>query len=182
MIPDDRGGGRLAVEHLISAGRHRIAHFTGPMRFAAAQRRADGAVSALADAGQHLVGGSVLYGAWSEEWGRQAVDRLLARRHRFDAIFCGSDQIARGAADALREAGRNVPDDVALVGYDNWDVMAGACRPPLTTIDPNLGLVGRAAVSELLDAMNGPVPGGVRTIECRLVQRESTGGATRSAV
>jgi LacI family transcriptional regulator len=174
VIPDDEGGGRLAMEHLLAKGRTRIAHVTGPRRFAAVQRRARGAVTALADAGLRLAGGSVLYGSWSEEWGRQAVGRLIARRGPLEGIFCGSDQIARGAADALREAGRSVPADIALVGFDNWDVMAAASRPTLTTVDPNLTELGRAAASELLAAMDGPTEGGVRTIPCRLVQREST--------
>ena len=77
-------------------------------------------------------------GPWSEIWGREAVDVLLARNPEIDAIFCGSDQIARGAADALRDRGVRVPDDIAVVGFDNWQIIAAATRPPLTTIDMNL--------------------------------------------
>ena len=62
-----------------------------------------------------------------------------------DALFCGNDQIARGAIDALREMGRAVPADVAVVGFDNWEVMAGATRPPLTSVDMNLDALGREA-------------------------------------
>lgn len=68
----------------------------------------------------------MLYGEWSEEWGRQAAHILLRSRPGVDAVFCGSDQLARGVADAPREAGRRIPDDVALVGVDNGDVMRWA--------------------------------------------------------
>jgi LacI family transcriptional regulator len=87
---------------------------------------------------------------------------------------CGNDQIARGAADAVREAGRNVPDDVALVGFDNWDVMAEACRPPLTTVDMNLRDLGRTAAERLLAAIEGQFTAGVERLPCSLVLRESS--------
>src|ERR1700722_16107343 len=67
----------------------------------------------------------------------------------------GDDQIARGAADRLRETGLRVPEDVALVGFDNWGVIATACRPPLTTVDMNLRQLSRAAGEHLLAAVDG---------------------------
>ena len=72
-----------------------------------------------------------------------------------DALFCGNDQIARGAADALRERGIAVPDDVAVVGFDNWDVMAEATRPPLTSVDMNLEALGREAGALLMEMIGG---------------------------
>ncbi|MEU5260361.1 substrate-binding domain-containing protein [Amycolatopsis sp. NPDC021455] len=92
----------------------------------------------------------------------------------FDAVFCGSDQIARGAADALQAAGRRVPGDVALVGFDNWDVMAPACQPPLTSVDMELEALGRTAADPLLAAINGEPSTGRHTRPCRLVIRDST--------
>jgi LacI family transcriptional regulator len=147
---------------------------TGPVRFAAARLRAAGAETALAEAGLKLAGGGPLYGEWSEEWGRQATDALLRSAPDVDAIFCGNDQIARGVADALRETGRGVPDDVALVGFDNWEVMAAACRPPLTTVDMNLRELGRAAAERLLAAIEGRFTAGVERLPCTLVLRESS--------
>ena len=87
----------------------------------------------------------MLYGEWSERWGREAAGLLLAEHPGTDAIFCGSDQIARGVADTLRAAGRRVPDDVALVGFDNWEPMVLGADPPLTSVDMCLEDVGRAA-------------------------------------
>jgi LacI family transcriptional regulator len=98
----------------------------------------------------------------------------LGADEEFDAVFCGSDQIARGVADALRAAGRRVPDDVALVGFDNWDVMALACQPPLTSIDMELEGLGRTAADLLLAAINGEPAPGRHISPCRLVLREST--------
>ncbi|MGH9107751.1 MAG: LacI family DNA-binding transcriptional regulator [Acidimicrobiales bacterium] len=177
VLPDDEGGGQLAVEHLLERGCTRIGHITGPGRFAAARKRAAGAVTALSRVGLALAGSEVLFGEWSEAWGREAIALLLAREPRTDAVFCGSDQIARGVADALRERGARVPGDVSLVGFDNWEVMARACRPPLSTVDSNLNEVGRVAARELLAAIEGSSHGGTRTVASSLVVRESTAGA-----
>ena len=174
LIPDDEDGGALAVRHLLSTGRVNIGHVTGPRRFKAALLRAKGAEDALAAAGLELAGGKPLYGEWTEEWGRQATDVLLRSVPGLDAIFCGNDQIARGAADAVREAGRAVPEEVALVGFDNWEVIAAACRPPLTTVDMNLRELGRAAGEHLLSAIEGRPSSGLQLLPCTLVVRESS--------
>jgi hypothetical protein len=136
--------------------------------------RAEGAQKALAAAGLELAGREPLYGEWTEEWGRQATDVLLRSEAGLDAIFCGNDQIARGVADALREAGRRVPDDVALVGFDNWEVIAASSRPPLTTVDMNLRQLGRAAGEGLLAAIDGRPSTGLQLLPCSLVVRESS--------
>src|SRR5207302_1544576 len=100
------------------------------------------------------LGVPVLYGEWSEAWGRQAASLLLRSANGVDAIFCGSDQIARGVSDTLRLAGCRVPDDIAVVGYDNWNPMVLGVDPPLTSVDMCLENVGRAAAEHLLSALN----------------------------
>ncbi|MGW5366022.1 LacI family DNA-binding transcriptional regulator [Actinopolymorpha pittospori] len=176
VIPDDVGGGELAVRHLLATGRERIGHVAGPYRFLAARQRVAGMTKVLEEAGLPLAGGAPLHGEWSEEWGRQAADILLRAEPDTDAIFCGNDQIARGVAETVRERGRRIPDDVALIGFDNWEAMALASRPPLTTVDMSLGEVGRIAAEHLLAAIAGRrTSGGVETIPCQLVVRESTG-------
>jgi LacI family transcriptional regulator len=174
LIPDDEQGGQIAARHLITLGRTKVAHVTGPERFLSARLRAAGAAKALAAAGLELVGGEALFGEWNEEWGRQAAQVVLRSHPDTDAIFCGSDQMARGVADALRDAGRRVPGDVALVGYDNWDVFAATGRPPLTTIDMCLRELGGLAAQRLLAAIDGEQASGVERHPCRLVIREST--------
>ena len=173
VLPDDEGGGRAAVEHLLGIGRRLIAHITGPERFLAVRLRARGFGAALAAADLEPCG-AIRYGEWSEHWGREAAGQLLADRP--DAIFCGSDQIARGVGDTLRAVGRRIPEDVALVGFDNWAPMALGALPPLTSVDMCLEDVGRVAAEHLLAAIGGQPARGVHRVPCRLVARESTGG------
>jgi LacI family transcriptional regulator len=173
VVPDEAGGARKAIEHLLATGRRRIAHITGPEHHHSALVRAAAAGAALADAGLSLVA-PPMFGEWSERWGRQAAGMLLTGGADLDAMFCGSDQIARGVADTLRASGARIPDDVALVGFDNWDVMALACQPPLTSLDMDLEGLGRAAADLLLDAINGRPSPGRHVRPCRLILREST--------
>jgi LacI family transcriptional regulator len=171
---DDEGGGRLAVEHLIATGRRRIAYVTGPRHHRSASARFLGWERTLSDAGLPTVKPELAFGAWTEEWGRQAAAVLAAEIPDLDGVFCGNDQVARGVIDGLRESGRRVPEDVAIVGFDNWDVMVTGRRPTLTSIDPNLHTVGRVAAEHLLAAINGQPRQGLHLIAPRLVVREST--------
>jgi LacI family transcriptional regulator len=183
LLPDDKGGAALGVRRLASLGRKRIAHITGPERFEAVRLREAGYRMALAEAGLASRPGYYLSGTWSEAWGRQAAQVLFSNRRAVpDALFCGNDQIARGAIDALREMGCFVPEDVAIVGFDNWVVMAEAARPPLTSVDMNLDALGREAGSCLLEMMAGRVISGVRRLPCSLVIRDSCGGGLISEV
>jgi LacI family transcriptional regulator len=93
-----------------------------------------------------------------------------------DAIVCGSDQIARGVLDALHDRGVRVPDDVAVIGFDNWEPMIAGCRPALTSIDMNFQLMGRRAAERLFASLEGRDPGGVEMVAPRVIVRESTGG------
>jgi LacI family transcriptional regulator len=174
LLPDDEGGAKLATQHLAGLGRRRIASITGPERFEAVSLRESGFRAAIADAG--LPSWPTLPGRWSEAWGWEAAQILFANKAKApDALFCGNDQIARGAIDNLREMGFSVPADVAVVGFDNWDVMAEATRPPLTSIDMNLEALGLEAGSALLDMMAGRRFAGVRRLPCSLVVRRSCG-------
>jgi LacI family transcriptional regulator len=177
LLPDDEGGAALATGHLATLGRRRIAHVSGPERFEAVRLRRDGYRKALASAGLAEPEGFYLPGVWSEDWGREAVARLFDRPRIVppDAIFCGNDQIARGMADALRERGVNVPDEVAIVGFDNWEIMAAATRPPLTTIDMNLSALGREAGLRLIRMIAGEPMRGIHRLPCSLIIRASCG-------
>jgi LacI family transcriptional regulator len=177
LLPDDEGGAALAVEHLAKLGRRRIAHVTGPEHFEAVRLRRAGYAAGLAAAGLEQVDGFYLSGVWSEAWGRDAIQRLFGGNgQRPDALFCGNDQIARGAADALRERGLGVPSDVAIVGFDNWEVMTLGARPPLTSIDMNLKALGREAGEQLIQMIGGKRLNGVRRLPCSLVVRQSSAG------
>jgi LacI family transcriptional regulator len=175
VLADDLGGGRLAAEHLLALGRRRIAHITGPQAYRAARDRVSGLCAVLEDAALPLVGGGPHYGDWSQRWGRHAAVMVLNTTPDIDAIFCGNDQIAVGVVETLLDHGRRVPDDVAVVGYDNWEVLAAECRPPLTTVDLNLEQLGATAVEHLFAALDGRQSAGVIRQPCRLVVRDSTG-------
>lgn len=182
LIPDDEGGAVLATEHLISLGRKRIAHIAGPERFDAVRLRRAGHLKALAAAGLQFDPALYVSGPWSEAWGRDAVAQLFSGSGpKPDALFCDNDQIARGASDALRERGIAVPQDVAIVGFDNWDVMTLAARPQLSSVDMNLSSFGREAGEALLALIRGERPRGVRRVPCSLVVRESSGGTSKSS-
>lgn len=174
LLPDDEGGAALAVTHLAESGCKRIAHITGPEHFEAVRLRHNGYRSALTAAGLPEIEGLYLSGVWSEAWGREAAARLFSGAEAPDAIFCGNDQIARGACDTLREMDLAVPADVAIVGFDNWDVMALASRPPLTSIDMNLKALGREAGDSLIEMIGGKKLSGVLRRPCSLVVRESS--------
>ena len=174
ILPDDIGGGRLAAEHLLSLGRRRFGHITGPERFLCARKRAAGFCGVLLKTGAKFPAHDVLYGEWSERWGREATRLVLDHTPDVDAIFCGSDQIARGVIDTLLFSGRRVPEDVAVVGYDNWSPMVLGADPPLTSIDMCLEHVGRMAAEQLMLAINGEPSRGVHTVACRLIPRGSS--------
>jgi len=169
--PDDAQGARLAVEHLQRLGRSRILHITGEQNYRAACIRAE--------AYRELVGptAEVMFGDWSEEWGHAAIETVFSRSDaKPDAIFCGSDEIARGVIDALRDRNISIPGDVAVVGFDNWEVVSRQTRPPLTTVDMELKELGHRAGLAILGLSKGePVQPGVERLPCTLVVRRSAG-------
>jgi LacI family transcriptional regulator len=177
IISDDRGGSQLAAEHLLKQGRQAIGHITGESTYRAARERASALAEALEEAGQQIVGGA-MFGDWTQQWARHAARMLVAAHPQLDAIFCSSDQLAVGVADTLHQMGVRIPDDVALVGYDNWEVFSAQSRPPLTTIDTNLQEIGATAAKYLFGALRGEATSGVIRHPTRLVVRESTGPRT----
>ena len=173
VTSDDAAGARIAAQHLAATGRTRVAFVSGPQRDAASGVRLASTRAVLAEHGGELVH-EPLFGHWSEAWGRQAARQLLRSKVEFDAVVCGSDQIARGVLEALRENDVAVPAQVAVTGFDNWDVMVEASRPPLTTVDMSLNDVGRLAARTLVRAVAGDRTPGIQRVDCQLVPREST--------
>ncbi|TDO56718.1 LacI family transcriptional regulator [Kribbella sp. VKM Ac-2571] len=164
--------GRLALGHLLSKGRRKIAHITAEPRDNAAQRRAAGAQEVLADAGLEWAS-PVRFGRWREGWGADAAAELLAEVPDVDAIFCGSDQIARGVERVVRASGRDVPGDVALIGVDNWEQLMHDQRVSrhLTTIDVGLEEIGRQVAAQLLEPGTQP---GIQYVAPQVVTAETT--------
>lgn len=176
FVSDDDQGSREAVQWIANLGRQRIVHVTGPDTFASVRERADAYADVVG------AGAEILHGNWSEAWGHEAVAQLWSSdRAPPDGIFCGNDQIARGVVDALRERGVTVPRDVSVVGFDNWEIVAAATRPPLTSVDMNLKTLGKQAGLTVLAMAEGKhVEPGIRKLPCQLVVRQSCGGAAAS--
>lgn len=173
IVADNVRAGTIAAEHLLALGRRRIAHVSGDVTYVAAHDRATGVDTALTAVGL-TTSGPVRYGSWTESWGRTAAALVLDQDPDVDAIVCGSDQIARGVLDTLRDRGIDVPRQVAVIGFDNWDPMVNGARPSLTTIDMQFETMGRRAAERLFAAIEGQPSHGVETVEPRLIVRGST--------
>lgn len=165
---DNYGGGRSAVEHLIERGRTRIATITGRLDVYGAQRRVDGYRDALEDAGREVDERLIVPGDFTEEGGRRAMAELLTRCPDLEAVFAGSDVMAAGARQVLREAGHRIPEDVALVGYDD-SAIARHMDPPLTSVRQPIEEMGRAMIDLLLDEIADRRPAVSRGLERRQV-------------
>ncbi|MFJ2932627.1 LacI family DNA-binding transcriptional regulator [Streptomyces sp. NPDC087219] len=152
---DNTGAGRTAVAHLAARGRRAVATITGPLDMYVARCRLDGYREGLAEAGLAADEGLVATGDFTEEGGRRAMRRLLDRRPDLDAVFAASDVMAAGARGVLREAGRRVPEDVALVGVDD-SAVARHMDPPLTSVRQPIEEMGRTMARLLLQEIAAP--------------------------
>jgi DNA-binding LacI/PurR family transcriptional regulator len=150
LAVDNRKGADLAVQHLVEQGCRKIGLITGPPGWWETRERMAGWQDALIRAGLEPHESHIVQADWSVEAGMQAMERLLAQAPDIEAVFASSDDIALGALTAARCAGRRIPTDLALVGFDNIPQSA-YFQPPLTTIDQPLGRTGRAAVDLLLE-------------------------------
>jgi len=169
---DNRGGSRLAVEHLLGLGRQTVATIGGPSSMCAGIDRLEGYRDALAAAGVRVSPALVEEGDFGQESGYDAMRRLLKRRPRLDAVFAASDTMAAGALKALAEAGREVPGDVAVVGFDDFP-LAAHTTPALTTVRQPLEAMTEATAELLLRRIAGDAA--VERVVCptSLVRRAS---------
>lgn len=149
---DNRLGGELATEHLISAGCRRIGTVAGPTDMTAAEDRLSGWRSALTRAGRSA--DAVEFGDFTTPGGAAATQRLLAAHPDLDGIFVASDLMAAGALAVLRAADRSVPGDIAVVGYDD-SAVAVVTDPPLTTVVNPVAAMARTAGALLLAQIEG---------------------------
>jgi DNA-binding LacI/PurR family transcriptional regulator len=167
---DNRGGARLAAEHLIGTGRRRVATITGALDTHVGTARLRGFQDALAVAG--LDTKLVEVGDFTEASGTAAMTRLLAAHPDIDAIFAASDNMAAGALRALKASGRSVPDDVAVVGFDD-NVIARYTSPPLSTVAQPIKQLGWEMAKMVVSLVDGEQPGPL-ILPTRLVVRGSS--------
>lgn len=170
---DNLAGGAGAVRHLLGRGRRAIATITGPLDVYGARCRLDGYRQALADAGHPVDELLIADGDFTEEGGRRAMRELLERRPGLDAVFAASDVMAAGARRELRASGRRIPEDVALVGFDD-SVLARHMDPPLTSVRQPVEEMGRTMARLLLARIAGEEGDAAVVLPTELVVRESS--------
>ncbi len=173
-IMNDQGV-RQAMAHLLGLGHRCIAHITGPPEMYESQERRLAYMEALQEAGITPKESLIASGDWSSASGYRATMELLDRRIDFTALFVQNDRMTLGVLQALRERGLRVPQDVAVVGFDDIP-SAPYFSPPLTTVHHPFYDVGRRGVQMLIELINGQSapPGPVR-LKTRLVIRQSCG-------
>ena len=169
-------GGLSATEHLLGLGHRRIGTIAGPGDFLCSRARVDGYRSALEREGITFDPDLVRHGDFHHEGGFARGGELLDLPDRPTAIFAGSDQQAFGVYEAARQHGLRIPEDIAVVGFDDIED-ARYAFPTLTTISPDKKNIARLAVARLFERMKGAeVLPASRSVEYRLVIRESTSG------
>jgi DNA-binding LacI/PurR family transcriptional regulator len=167
VAADDRGGARIMTRYLRDQGRERIAIVAGPSDTPGGADRLAGFRDVLPDRDDHVARAE----AYSIDAGREAMSRLLTSCPGLDAVFVASDLLAVGALQALRAAGRRVPEDVLVGGFDD-SAMAAATSPPLTTVRQPLAQVASGLVEVLLDLIAGR-PASSRVLPTTLIRRAS---------
>jgi DNA-binding LacI/PurR family transcriptional regulator len=146
---DNLSGGKLATNHLIDTGRRRIAFLGGPPEEVEVQHRYKGYEIALLAAGMSVDPALVAYGDFTETSGGVAMRSLLDQAPNLDAVFVNSDLMAMEAMNVIRDHGSLVPEDIAVVGYDDLSIALHS-NPPLTTIRQNIPLAGKLLAQNLL--------------------------------
>ena len=174
---DNVAGGTLATSHLIEQRRRRIA-FLGDVKLPEVAQRHLGYRRAHRTAGLEASAELCLPAAFTAESARDVMTQLVASGIGFDAVFACSDLLAMTAINVLREAGRVVPDDIAVVGYDDIEIAANF-HPPLTTVRQPLAEAGRALVESLLDLVHGSGPAST-LLSTELIVRGSSLRARRA--
>ncbi|MFN8086275.1 MAG: LacI family DNA-binding transcriptional regulator [Microbacterium sp.] len=167
---DNTAGAYQATTYLVEKGFRRIAHISGPVSMPAGIDRLAGFRSALADAG--MVPVAVEDGNFTADGGSAAMARILESGASFDALFVGSDLMARGALAVLARAGIDVPGDVSLIGFDDSPV-ATAVQPNLTTVRQPSHLQGQQMADVLLSLLAGGTPPHVTMLPTELIVRAS---------
>jgi LacI family transcriptional regulator len=175
VTPDEVGGGRQATQALIARGHRRIGFINDQNPVPAALGRLEGYKQALAAGGIRLDERLVCAGKSDSQGGYDCAMNLMRRPDRPTALFCFNDRMAMGAYDALRKLGLSIPEDMAVIGFDNQEIIAANLHPALTTMELPHYRMGKWAVAELLRLMAqeeraAPVQ---HKIDCPLIRRES---------
>jgi DNA-binding LacI/PurR family transcriptional regulator len=169
---NNRKGAMFAVRHLFGQGHRRIGMINGHREAFVSEQRLEGYRAALLENGMPYEEEMVFFGDFDLESGRKGIRHLLSRFPDLTAVFCASDWMAIGAIQELKEMGKRVPEDVAVVGYDDID-LAQYVSPSLTTIHQPRYEFGVQAVDALVELFNGK-QGKAVVLEPRLIVRQSS--------
>lgn len=172
---ENKSGAQTAVSHLINLGRRRIVYLTGPEGNEDSQWRELGYREALAENNIPFVPELVVCGDFNDTVAETAVTQLLQSGVEFDAVFAGDDLSARGALFALQQAGKRVPEDVAVVGFDDASY-ARYLTPPLSTVHAPIKESGRKAAEQIIRLIQGETPDMLTLLPTELIVRDSCGG------
>ena len=175
VVPSEIAGGQRSTRHLIESGHRRIATITGEIWMEAAQDRLKGYRRALATADIPFDPALVVEGDWSASSGYDATRQLLALAEPPTAIFCQNDRTAIGCYEALKEAGYDIPTDMAVVGYDDEEI-SRHLHPRLTSSILPHRAMGQWVVEQLAEVMPGQGRYPLVKLECPLVERDSVVG------
>ncbi|MFF3311549.1 LacI family DNA-binding transcriptional regulator [Streptomyces sp. NPDC002952] len=171
---DNAGGAAAAVEHLLARGRRTIATISGPLDMDVARSRLQGWRDALEKAGHEIPERLVASADFTEEGGEAAMRSLLEQVPALDAVFVASDVMAAGALAELRRQGRRVPDEVAVIGFDD-SIIARHSNPPLTSVRQPVEEIGVTIARILLEEIGDPEePRRHVVLPTELVVRESS--------
>ena len=174
ITPNNYQIGKLATEHILGYGRQNLVHISGELNHSAAIDRAQGFDDTLQEA-KLTPAASTLFGDWSAAWGKAAATTVLSTNCRVDGIVCGSDRIGMGVLQALADLKIRVPQDVSVIGIDNWNPLVGDLSPRLSSVDMGLEAIGRTAAKAIFETLDGnPSHQGIVSSPARVVLRESS--------
>lgn len=174
VIPDNEMGGYMAVKHIISSGRIKPGFIIGNKESHENSARISGVKRALYECGIDYEKVPVTTGGFQENTGKIAMSALLEQYSYIDSVFCLNDEMALGAISAIRESGRTIPEDIAVVGFDDIP-MASYSRPSLTTVRVDRRLWGYLAATHLLKMILREETKQIIKIPLELIKRHSTG-------
>jgi LacI family repressor for deo operon, udp, cdd, tsx, nupC, and nupG len=171
---DEVSAGYTATQHLIGLGHRQIAHISGPVIEDCTRHRLTGYHEALKEVNLNFDPTLVVEGDWSATAGYHIVERWLHNGTQFSAIFAQNDRMAVGSIRAIRDAGKRVPEDISVIGFDDMP-LASYFEPPLTTIRQDTSHIGRGAVRLLIQAVEqAETPPQKLRLPAELIQRGST--------
>jgi DNA-binding LacI/PurR family transcriptional regulator len=168
---DNAGGAYSAIEHFVKTGRKTIAVITGDLTNTAAEQRLEGYLAAVKFFGSLESKSLIAKGDWTRDSGYNLANKLMSNNPKLDAIFCSNDIMALGAIAAIQDAGKSVPGDIAVIGFDD-SFLAQNSHPGLTSVRQDIVGLGIEAAKMILALLQGEEVHS-EILSCELVVRDT---------